>query len=205
MSKVTVRPASLGEKDGICRLIGLAFVDDPSTLAIVRGDRRKASRMMEYAARVILHPETAFGHVLVAEREGRLVGAINAVEWPRCQMSKGEMLTTAPTMLRGMGLALFRTLSVAKARAKHEPRKPHWHFGPTAVHPEEQGHGIATELFSSALGLADEQGTPSFAMPATDRALALCEKFDFKVFAEEEIQGKNTRFMWREPQPVAAG
>ncbi|SNR59445.1 GNAT family N-acetyltransferase [Actinomadura mexicana] len=198
MNDVTVRPLSAADKDEACRLIGLAFAGHQSTLAIVRGDRGKATRIMRQSAHIIIDPGSRFRHVLVAEREGRLAGVIHAVEWPHCQLTAGQKLRTAPALIRAMGSALPRAMAVTKARAEHEPRKDHWHLGPTAVHPDHQGHGIGTALFGSILELADKQGSAAFAQPDADHTVSLCEKFDFKLIAEQEIQGLATRSMWRE-------
>lgn len=197
MSDVTVRPLTAAERDDASRLIGLAFANNPSNLAIVRGDQNKSIRMMEQAARTV-KLGSEFSFALCAERQGQLVGVLNAAEWPHCQMTIGEKIKSAPSQLRTMGFAVRRAFKVVKARAKHEPRKAHWHVGPIAVHPEHQGHGIGSALLKAFLKAADESKTPVFLQADFDRNVVLYERFGFKVVSQEEILGVPTRFLWRD-------
>jgi hypothetical protein len=103
MGGIEIRWMSDGELTAACHLIGLAFADNPNTLAIARGDQARAERMMQAAVRVAKLGRTC-SHVLVAGRAGRLVGVLNAAEWPNCQLRTSEKLRTAPAMIRAMGL-----------------------------------------------------------------------------------------------------
>lgn len=197
MSDVTVRPITAADMDEACQLVGLAFADNPSNLAVVRGDREKAIRLMEQAARVV-QLGSRFSHVLVAERQGELAGVLNAAKWPRCQLTVGQKIKSAPSQIRAIGSALPRAFKVASARAKHEPRKAHWHVGPVAVHPRQQGQGVGTALVSSFLDEADQQRLPVFLQADVDVNVVFYQRFGFTVVSEEEILGVNTRFMWRE-------
>ncbi|MDX2295509.1 MULTISPECIES: GNAT family N-acetyltransferase [Streptomyces] len=196
VSDVTVRPLAAGEFELAGRIVGLAFADNPSNLATVGGDREKAIRAMEQGTRII-KLENSSHHALGAEREGRLVGLMNAVEWPHCQMTLGEKLKSAPVMMRTIGRNMPRAFKIMSSRAKHEPREPHWHLGPLAVHPDEQGRGIGTTLFRAFLDRIDEQGAPAFLQADVDRNVALYQKFGFEVVSRETILGVDTRFMWR--------
>ncbi len=131
---VAVRRMSPGEMVNACQVLGLAFADNPSTLANVHGDRDKARRTTERAVRVV-KLGTRCSHVLVAEQDDRLAGVLNAVPWPHCQLRPWEKFKTAPTMIAVMGSALPRALTMMNARAKHDPREAHWHIGPVGVHP----------------------------------------------------------------------
>jgi hypothetical protein len=48
-----IRKMSPGDMDPACEVIGLAFEDNPNTLAVVRGDRSRARRMMQAAVRAV--------------------------------------------------------------------------------------------------------------------------------------------------------
>ncbi|MFC8717269.1 GNAT family N-acetyltransferase [Kitasatospora sp. NPDC057198] len=196
MSDVTVRPMAAAELETACRIVGLAFADNPSNLATVRGDQKKATRAMEQGTRII-KLGSPFSHVLGAEREGRLVGILNAAEWPHCQMKLGEKIRTAPVMIRTIGFNLPRAFKVMSSRAKHEPREPHWHIGPVAVHPDEQGRGVGKALLKAFLDGVDEQGAPVFLQTDVDRNVLLYRKFGFEVVSRETILEVDTRFMWR--------
>ena len=72
---------SNGEVDEARRLIASAFVDNPNTLAVTRGDRARAQRIMQAGVRVAKLGRKC-SYVLVAEQAGRIVGVLNAAEWP---------------------------------------------------------------------------------------------------------------------------
>jgi ribosomal protein S18 acetylase RimI-like enzyme len=196
-----IRRMSSGDLPAACEVIGLAFADNPSALANVRGNRVKARRTMQGAVR-IAKLGSRFSRVLVAEEDGRLVGVLNAAQWPHCLMSTAEKIRTAPAMVRTMGTALPRAFSMMSRRAKHDPPKAHWHLGPIGVHPEAQGRGIGKGLLVSFLDTVDQQASAAFLETDVDMNVALYQQFGFKVVAREEIIGIDTRFMWRESRSV---
>jgi ribosomal protein S18 acetylase RimI-like enzyme len=195
---------SAGDLDAACELIGLAFADNPNTLAVVRGDRAKARRVMQTAVRVAKLGRR-FSHVLVAEEEGRIVGVLNAARWPRCQLSLGEKIKTAPAIVRAIGSALPRQLRILAVWAKHDPDEPHWHIGPIGVHPELQGQGVGSALLRSFLSMVDEQKLAGYLETDVDRNVVLYKKVGFAVIAQEEVNGVNNRFMWRPARSVVPG
>ena len=200
MKSPRIRLMSAGDLDAACEVIGLAFADNPNTLAVVRGDRGKARRVMQAAVRVA-KLSRRFSHVLVAEEEGRIVGVLNAAPWPHCQLSFGEKLKTAPAMVRVMGPALPRQQRILARWAKHDPDEPHWHIGPIGVHPERQGYGVGSALLGSFLEMVDEQQRAGYLETDVDRNVALYERFGFAVIAREEVNGVDNRFMWRDARP----
>ena len=182
--------------DAACDVIGLAFADNPNTLAVVKGDRAKAQRMMRVAVRAAKVGRKC-SYVLVADDRAQIVGVLNAAEWPNCQLSMSEKLKTAPVMVRVAGWALPRSLKMMNVWAKHDPRERHWHLGPIGVHPERQGRGVGKALLSSFLTTIDEQRAPAYLETDVDRNVLLYEQFGFRVIAQAEINGVNNRFMWR--------
>jgi ribosomal protein S18 acetylase RimI-like enzyme len=204
MDGLEIRRMSHSELDAACNLIGLAFADNPNTLVIARGDRARAQRMMRVAVRVAKLGRR-YSHVLVAEEADRIVGVLNAAEWPNCQLSTSEKLKTAPAMIRAMGSALPRAFKMMSTWAKHDPRQRHWHLGPIGVHPDLQGRGVGKAILGTFLKMVDEQGSSAYLETDVDRNVALYEQFGFKVIAQAEMMGVNNRFMWREPGAGSSG
>jgi len=196
VGSITIRQMSSGDLDAACEVLGLAFADNPNTLAVARGDRGKARRMMQTALRVAKLGRR-YSHVLVAEQGVRLVGALNAAQWPHCQLRTGEKLKTAPAILGALGSALVRQLRITSAWAKHDPQEPHWHVGPIGVHPEFQGRGVGKALLGVFLEMVDEQGLPTYLETDVDRNVGLYQRFGFEVIAQQTVLGINNRFMWR--------
>ena len=194
---------SSGDLDAACKLLGLAFADNPSTLAVTRGDRAKAQRIIQAGVRVAKLGRK-FSHVLIAEKVGRIVGVLNAAEWPNCQMRLGEKFRTAPGMAWVLGSALPRQLKLLSLRSNQDPPRTHWHLGPIGVDPQLQGHGIGKALLAGFLKMVDEQGSHAYLETDVDRNVALYESFGFEIIAQADFEGVNNRFMWREARARAS-
>jgi ribosomal protein S18 acetylase RimI-like enzyme len=198
-----IRRMSPGDMDAVCEVIGLAFADNPNALAMVRGDRAKAQRMMKGSARVAKFGRTcSFG--LVAEQGNRVVGALNAAPWPLCQLSAGEKVRSTPALVRTMGTALPRALKLTSVWTKHDPKESHWHIGPIGVDPAFQGQGVGKALLGSLLEMADEDGPTTYLETDVDRNVTLYEKFGFQVIGQADVLGVNNRFMRRDVKPPAS-
>jgi ribosomal protein S18 acetylase RimI-like enzyme len=196
LDDIEIRRMTAADMGAVCEVIGLAFADNPSTLANVRGDRAKARRVMQDSVRVAKFGRH-WSHGLVAVQGARVIGALNAAEWPHCQLGMVEKIKVAPMMVRIMKTALPRAFTMMKAREARDPREPHWHIGPIGVRPELQGHGVGKALLGTLLATVDECGSPAFLETEVNRNVALYESLGFTVTSREEIVGVNTRFMWR--------
>jgi ribosomal protein S18 acetylase RimI-like enzyme len=197
---IDIRPMGPQDMDAVCEVIGLAFADNPSTLANVRGDRIRARRTMQGAVRVAKFGRT-WSHALVALQGHRVVGALNASAWPHCQMGISEKIKTIPSMIRIMHTALPRAVTMMTKREAHDPHEPHWHIGPIGVRPELQRRSIGTSLLQRFLTMVDEEGSSAFLEADVDRNVALYERFGFQIRSRQDILGVETRFMWRAPRP----
>jgi ribosomal protein S18 acetylase RimI-like enzyme len=134
---------------------------------------------------------------LLAVEHNEIVGALNAAPWPHCQMTLSDKLRSAPAMVHAAGSALPRMMRMASARAKHDPREPHWHIGPLGVRPENQGRGVGRALLASFLDTVDHRLEAAFLETDVNRNVVLYERFGFVVTEREEILGVDTHFMWR--------
>ena len=200
MEATKIRRMSAGDMDAVCEVIGQAFADNPNALAMVRGDRAKAQRLMRGSVRVAKFGR-ACSYGLVAEQGGRVVGALNAALWPQCQLRAAEKVRSAPALVRVMGMALPRALKLAGVWTKHDPKEPHWHIGPIGVAPPLRGKGVGQALLGSFLEMADQDGRITYLETDADRNVSLYEKFGFRVIGQADILGVNNRFMRRDPKP----
>jgi hypothetical protein len=114
LNGVQIRPMSAGDMDAACELFGLAFADNPNTLTVAGGNPTKARHTTQAAVRVAKLGRK-YSNVLIAESGGRLVGVLNAVDWPHCQMQTGEKVKTVLAVLPVMGSALARQLKISNA------------------------------------------------------------------------------------------
>jgi ribosomal protein S18 acetylase RimI-like enzyme len=182
--------------DAVCALIGLAFADNPSTLATAHGERDRAQRLMRGAVRVAKFGRP-WSKALVAVQDEQIAGALNAAAWPDCQLTGLRKIAALPAMTRVMRTALPRAARMSTRRARHDPRRQHWHIGPVGVHPRFQGHGVGTALLDHLLAMADSQGIATFLETDVDRNVTLYRRLGFQVTSRETILGVDTRFMWR--------
>jgi ribosomal protein S18 acetylase RimI-like enzyme len=196
---VEIRAMAANDMDEVCEVVGLAFAENPSTLANVRGDRERACQTMRDAVRIAKFGRP-WSHALVAVQAGGIAGVLNAAEWPHCQLSIVEKIRTAPSMVRIMRTALPRAFTMMSKRETADPHQPHWHVGPVGVKPEFQGRGIGRALLESFLADLDEREAPAFLETDVDRNVNLYEKLGFTVTMRQEIVGVDTRFMWRDPR-----
>lgn len=190
--------------DAACRILGLAFADNPNTLAIVGRDRVRAERMMRTGAGVAKLARKA-SHALIAQQGEAIVGVLNAAEWPHCQMRTLEKLVTAPTMIHAAGSGSLRALKLSTVWARHDPHEHHWHLGPIGVLPELHGRGVGTALLNAFLERIDATRSAAYLEADVDKNVALYQKVGFNVTAHKDILGIDNRFMWREPQPTPTG
>jgi ribosomal protein S18 acetylase RimI-like enzyme len=195
---IVIRRMTRADMAAVCEVIGVAFADNPSTLANVHGDRTRARQVMQDAVRVAKFGRP-WSHALVAVQGDTIAGALNAAEWPHCQMGMVEKIKTAPTMARIMKSSLPRALTMMSKREARDPREPHWHIGPIGVRPQLQGRGVGKALLSAFLTAIDEVSAPAFLETDVDRNVELYESFGFVVTSQEDIVGVHTRFMWRDP------
>lgn len=192
-----VRPMVAADMDAVCALMGLAFADNPSTLANVRGDRDRAQRVMRSAVRVAKFGRR-WSHAIVAVQDERILGALNAAPWPNCQLTGLQKIATVPAMLRATGTALPRIAHMSERRAAHDPRRAHWHIGPVGVRPDAQGHGVGSALLTEFLATSDKRGAPAFLETDVDRNVTLYQRHGFQVVESQAILGVETWFMWRD-------
>jgi ribosomal protein S18 acetylase RimI-like enzyme len=193
-----IRAMAADDMDAVCEVVGLAFADNPSTLANVRGDRERARQTMSDAVRIAKFGRP-WSHARVAVQAGGITGVLNAAEWPHCQLSVVEKIRTAPSMVRIMRTALPRAFTMMSKREAADPHQPHWHVGPVGVRPEFQGRGIGRALLDNFLADLDEREAAAFLETDVDRNVSLYEKLGFTVTMRQEIVGVDTRFMWRDP------
>lgn len=200
LNDIEIRRMTGSDVDAVCEVVGLAFSENPSTLANVNGNRARARRVTRDAVRVAKFGRT-WSYALVAVQEGAVVGALNAAEWPHCQLGMAEKIKTTPSMVWIMKTALPRAFTMMTRREAHDPHEPHWHIGPIGVRPEVQGHGVGKALLKRLLTTVDEQGSPAFLETDVDRNVELYESLGFNVTSREDIVGVNTSFMWRDVSP----
>ena len=178
------------------RVLGAAFASSPLERA-VRGtidDRQRRGLARAYTATCRLP-----GHVSVAWRDGRIVGAIRWVESPRCRLRWSQKLTMAPTAIAAFGRGLPRAMAWVSAWSKRDPSEPHVHLGPIGVDPVLQGRGIGSQMLAEYCDRLDLAGNAGYLETDKPQNVRLYERFGFEVASQAFVLGVQNWFMWREP------
>ena len=202
-------PISIGrlprdEWNGACSLLGEALGADPNSVAIWRSQGPEAQRK---EARLIYHFRLGRGDsiVLGAKAGDELVGVLNMVRSPTCQMKRPEILGKLPLMLGIVGASVFhgafrRMATMSRAWAERDPKEPHWHIGPIGVLPKLQGQGVGSRLIENCINVVDRDGLGAYLETSNPANPPLYSRFGFATVDEASVNGVPNYFMWRPVQ-----
>ncbi len=201
MKKVTIDFLRASEAKETSAVLGRAFVTNPNCIAVWRAQGEEES-IKQGAIFRLLKLERPKCTVIVAKIDNRIVGALNMVEWPHCQLSPLETLKILPRMfliLKGAAFrgAMGRAKKLQSVWAEKDPKKPHWHLGPIGVLPEMQRKGIGSQMLKRACEFVDQKLGAAYLETDRSENLPLYERFGFSTIAEADILGAHNWFMWR--------
>ena len=198
MEPIIIEELQPGEIREASVVISHAFVTSPVPIAVMRGQGEKQRRRLEAMFRLVLGRMP--GQVLLAKDQGRIIGVMRMVEWPRCQMSPLQGLRLLPSMLKALRGTLPRMLKYLSIWAKHDPKEPHWHLGLLVVLPERQGQGTGSRLLERFCEHVDQLGAAAYLETDKPENVRLYERFGFSVTGEAPVYRAPTWFMWRPPR-----
>ncbi|HEX6262196.1 MAG TPA: GNAT family N-acetyltransferase [Actinomycetota bacterium] len=194
--QVTITPMAPEHLAETGRVLGAAFASSPLERAI-RGpidgrQRRGLVRAYTTVCRIS-------GHVSVAWRDDRIVGAIRWVASPRCQLRLREKVRAAPTAVGAFGRNLPKAMRWVREWSRRDPSEPHVHLGPIGVAPALQGQGIGSRMLSLYCERLDRVGDAGYLETDKIENVRLYERFGFEVREQGVLHGVSNWFMWREP------
>ncbi len=209
MKKVSIDFLRPSEAKEASTVLGRAFVtSSPNCTAIWRaqGDEEIIKQGAIFRLLKLERPKCT---VIVAKIDNRIVGALNMVEWPHCQLSPLETLKILPRMfliLKGAAFrgAMGRAKKMQSVWAEKDPKKPHWHLGPIGVLPEMQRKGIGSQMLKRACEFVDQKLGAAYLETDRSENLPLYERFGFSTIAEADILGAPNWFMWRSARETLA-
>jgi ribosomal protein S18 acetylase RimI-like enzyme len=202
MTNATIDFLRQGEAKEASAVLGGAFVtSSPNCIAVWRAQGEEEI-IKQAAIFRLLKLERQKSIVIVAKIDNRIVGALNMIEWPHCQLSPLETLKMLPRMfliLKGAAFrgAMARAKKMQSVWAENDPKKPHWHLGPIGVLPETQRKGIGSQMLTRGCEFVDQKMGPAYLETDKVENLALYERFGFSTIAEADVMGALNWFMWR--------
>lgn len=194
MSSIGVTPLARTEIGEAASAAASAFAPTPFTMAIV-GDAQRAERLMPPTFRVMFGDLA--GDVFVAKDDGRVVGVMRMVEWPKCQLTALEKLRILPGMLRAGPGVMLRGMEGRSTWSRSDPKTAHWHLDPLVVVPDRQGQGIGSRLLREFCARVDQTGRPAYLETDRPENVELYQRFGFHVTKEAAVVGVQCYFMWR--------
>lgn len=209
MEKVTIDFLRPSEAKETSTVLSRAFItSSPNVIAIWRA-QGEDEIIKQGAIFRLLKIERPKSTVIVAKIDNRIVGALNMVEWPYCQLSTLETLKILPRMfliLKGAALsgAMGRAKKMQSVWAENDPKKPHWHLGPVGVLPEMQRQGIGSQMLKRACEFIDQKLSAAYLEADRSENLPLYERFGFSTIGEADIFGVQNWFMWRSERETVA-
>jgi GNAT superfamily N-acetyltransferase len=158
MTTTTVRPAHAAELGAIAPLLGDAFEHDPLIVAVVKG-RADAAAARHAIFGMTARSARAHGAVLVAELDGRIVGAALIDDPPRTAAHLGlrRLIDGARflPLLGSVGAAGMRLLNDADLAGRRlAPREPHHVLLVVGVAAQARGAGVGRLLIEATIARA---------------------------------------------------
>jgi len=187
-----------GEIPEAASVISKALVNDLNFLALFTGQEKHRRSRIERAIRLVNleHPRAI---ALAARREGRLVGAVNMVEWPHCHISLLEGFKLFPKMLPLTRHMILRSFYLQVIGNMIDPGELHWHLGPIGVLPGLQKQGIGTRLVERMCEFFDEQRKAAYLETDLHAIVVHHQRYGFRVIREIDIFKVHNWCMWRPP------
>ena len=195
--KIVIRSIQRVEIPEAAALVGRATHKLPVTSAVLKGNGDRERLRVEAMWKVVF--EHLPGNVIVAKKDGKILGVMRFARSPDCQVSVFNGLKISPLMLKALGGSSLRMLKWIFTLSKHDPKQSHWHIDPIAVLPEMQRQGVGSLLMQHFCRHVDRLGEPGYLETDRKENLDFYRKFGFSVSGQTEIFGLSTWFMWREP------
>jgi ribosomal protein S18 acetylase RimI-like enzyme len=194
-----VRPVVRSDVPAVADLLVRSFDDDPVSLFMFGGDRRRHHGLHSFFTTLIRRQYLPAGHVYTTEDLG---GA--AIWGPPDRLRQGlkevfQLMPTAPFLV---GKRMVRALQLLIEIDALHPKEPHWYLATLGTEPDRQGSGIGSALLRSTLAHIDEEGMPAYLESSKERNVPLYARFGFEVMDEfrSEHGGPPLWRMWREPR-----
>lgn len=179
-------------------LLARAYRDNPLTLALIGDD---------VGTRMLLN-EQIFGVRIASQKPPALAARSNAGLVGVCgfdtpggsMMSAEDRQALLDAMSAAGGGVLERAMSMLSEFGRKAPAEPHWHLGPVGVEPDQQGHGIGSELVTRFCQMMDAEGGLSFLETDSESNAHMYEKFGFVTIESATVIGVPIWFQVRTPK-----
>ncbi|QYK54303.1 MAG: GNAT family N-acetyltransferase [Fimbriimonadaceae bacterium] len=170
---------------------------NPITVAALGSRSEQKPEALDNFFRLALQGVGSRGVVLGAfDSDDQIVGVCGITHPGKCQPTSKEKLVVARVLLQNYSLkTMFKVLGWVREWSKHDPKTPHWHLGPLAVHPNHQGKGVGDLLLTEVCKLAEDSGAPVYLETDRKSNVGFYEKRGFRVIGQSTILGIENWYM----------
>lgn len=199
MKELNVRELWQAELRDGADLLSRGMRDNPNNVQAFGPDPEHRKRALARMFRPVLQRAHVKGNVFGAFRKGEMIGLYSMTPPGQCQLKVREKLRMVPTIFLGNSLtASLRVLNWVSEWSRHDPREPHWHFGPFAVDARLQGQGIGSVMLGIFCARMDGQKTLAYLETDKPENVRFYEKFGFVTTNEALVLGTRNWFMLRQ-------
>ncbi|WP_150309056.1 GNAT family N-acetyltransferase [Planctomonas psychrotolerans] len=197
-SSVLVRVATQRDVDALASALAAAFQTDPVVSWLVPRDDERERRMPAVFRMLARRFHVVHGHCYVADLHGRTVGGAMWDPPERWKSSRASEVRALPELIRVMGGATVRSLTMTTAYERAHPEEPHFYLSDLGTRPELQGRGVGTALMRKALAEVDGRGMPAYLESSSEANVPFYERFGFGTVGEIRLpNGPVVPTMWR--------
>lgn len=201
MNELNIRELRQAELRDGAHLLSRGMRDNPNNVQAFGPDSEHRKRALARMFRLILQRAHANGSVFGAFRNGEMIGLYSMTPPGQCQLKVRGKLRMVPAIFLGNSLAAtLRVLNWVGEWSRHDPRDPHWHFGPFAVDAPAQGRGIGSVMLGSFCARMDEQKALAYLETDKSENVRFYGKFGFVTASEALVLGTPNWFMQRQPR-----
>lgn len=180
-------------------LLGLAYRDNPLTIALYGEDPDVCSRSNEiiFGLRIAVQDPPP----LVVRDEAGVAGVCGFDPPGGSQMSDADRRTIMETMVAAGPGVPERAMEMLSTWGARSPKEPHWHLGPVGVQPALHGRGIGSDMLRRFCEMMDERGDAAYLETDSEANARLYEKFGFVTLEVVPVIGVPMWLMLRRPAP----
>ncbi len=199
---VTVSPAQPADVDGIARVLGRAFFDDPVMAWVMPREATRLRRLEGLYRSIVRYGGLQAGVTAVARDDA--TGDPRGVGLWRRRVGRSRFVPRDIPFALGAGRALGRDMGrmtvMGRAVDAAHPRAPHWYLQLLGVDPDAQHRGVGAALMSTQLAVVDAERLPAY-LETTKENLAFYARWGFAVTGEIPFTGRPSEYsLWREPR-----
>jgi GNAT superfamily N-acetyltransferase len=200
-----VLPVTRQSYQECARVLGRAFLDEAVSLAVYKGfssAKRLRNLIADFAAEMEVC--TRYGCPLQICEDGKAVAA--AIIYPPGSYPLPWIEQARIFVKSILGHDFYDIRPWLRWLAEVDeihPQESHYYLEYLGVTPEYQGRGLGSAILKYVTTKADEENTGCYLETASPNNVSLYQRYGFDVFAEKNIIGLKSWFMWR-PAPGGA-